>query len=60
MSKGIKIIDVGGVNCYLLEADDGFVLIDTGFSAKRKFLDDVLRKALDKSGEVPKKFNEEV
>ena len=28
----MEIIDVGGVNCYLIEADDGFVLIDTGFS----------------------------
>jgi glyoxylase-like metal-dependent hydrolase (beta-lactamase superfamily II) len=56
MSKGIKIIDVGGVNCYLLEADDGFVLIDTGFSAKRMFLDEVLKKALNKPGEVPKKL----
>ena len=34
MSKGIEIIDVGGVNCYLLEADDGFVLIDTGIFRK--------------------------
>ena len=56
MSKGIKIIDVGGVNCYLLEADDGFVLIDSGFSTKRKFLDKVLKKALNKPGEAPKKL----
>jgi glyoxylase-like metal-dependent hydrolase (beta-lactamase superfamily II) len=56
MSKGIKIIDVGGVNCYLLEADDGFVLIDTGFSAKCMFLDEVLKKALNKPGEIPKKL----
>ncbi len=46
MSKGVEIIDVGGVNCYLLEADDGFALIDTGFSTKRMFLDEVLKKAL--------------
>lgn len=56
MSESIKIIDVGGVNCYLLEADDGFVLIDTGFSAKRLFLDEVLKKALNKPGELPKKL----
>ena len=56
MSKGVEIIDVGGVNCYLLEADDGFVLIDTGFSTKRMFLDEVLKKALNKPGEVPKKL----
>ena len=56
MSKGIEKIDVGGVNCYLLEADDGFVLIDTGFPAKRMFLDVVLKKALNKPGEVPNKL----
>ncbi|MDW7662559.1 MAG: MBL fold metallo-hydrolase [Bacillota bacterium] len=56
MSKGIEKIDVGGVNCYLLEVDDGFVLIDTGFPAKRMFLDEVLKKALNKPGEVPKKL----
>ncbi|ADY14248.1 MBL fold metallo-hydrolase [Sphaerochaeta globosa] len=56
MSKGIEIIDVGGVNCYLIEADDDFVLIDTGFSTKRMFLDEVLKKAINKPGEVPKKL----
>ena len=56
MSKGIELIDVGGVNCYLLEADYGFVLIDTGFSAKRMFLDEVLKKALNKPGELTKKL----
>ena len=56
MSKGIEVIDVGGVNCYLLEADDGFVLIDTGFIAKRKYLDEVLNKVLNKPGESPKKL----
>jgi glyoxylase-like metal-dependent hydrolase (beta-lactamase superfamily II) len=56
MLKGIEIIDVGGVNCYLLEADDGFVLIDTGFLAKQMFLDEVLKKALNKPGEIPKKI----
>lgn len=56
MSKGLEIIDVGGVNCYLLEADDGFVLIETGFSAKCMFLDEVLKKALNKPTEVPKKL----
>ncbi len=56
MSKGIEKIDVGGVNCYLLEAEDGFVLIDTGFPAKRMFLDEVLKKELNKPGEVPKKL----
>ena len=31
----IKIISFGGVNCYLLTTDKGFVLIDTGFSKNR-------------------------
>ncbi len=52
----METIDVGGVNCYLLEAGDGYVLIDTGFSAKRKYLDGELRKALNRSGEVPKQL----
>lgn len=56
MTKGIEIIDVGGVNCYLLEADDGFILIDTGFPTKRKFLDEALKKTLNKQGGVPKKL----
>lgn len=38
MSKSIEIIDVGGVKCYLLEADDGFVLIDTDFPQNVSFL----------------------
>lgn len=56
MSKGIEIIDVGGVNCYLIKADDGFVLIDTGFSTKRTLLDEVLKKALNKPGKEPEKL----
>lgn len=56
MLKGMEIIDVGGVNCYLIEVDDGFVLIDTGFSTKCMFLDEVLKKALNMPGEVPKKL----
>ena len=56
MTKGIEIMDVGGVNCYLLEVDNGFVLIDTGFPTKRKFLDETLKKALNKSEEGPKKL----
>jgi hydroxyacylglutathione hydrolase len=35
MATQIKVINLGGVNCYLLSAGDGFVLIDTGFAGKR-------------------------
>ena len=30
---------LGGVNCYLIETDAGFILIDTGYSTSRNFLD---------------------
>ena len=32
MVQEIKTISFGGVNCYLLITEKGFVLIDTGFS----------------------------
>ena len=35
MLQGIEPIAFGGVNCYLLTTEKGFVLIDTGFSKKR-------------------------
>jgi hydroxyacylglutathione hydrolase len=35
MVQEIKTISFGGVNCYLLTTDEGFVLIDTGFSKNR-------------------------
>lgn len=56
MAKGIEIIDVGGVNCYLIEVENGFILIDTGFSTKRKFLDESLKKVLNKPGNEAKKL----
>lgn len=56
MAKGIEIIDVGGVNCYLLKAEDGYILIDTGFPGKRTLLVETIEKALKKSGEVPGKL----
>ncbi len=40
-----KAIDLGGVNCYLLSAGDGYVLVDTGFISKRRQLEDVLEGA---------------
>lgn len=37
-----QTIDLGGVNCYLIKTDDGFILIDTGFAAKRTALESAL------------------
>jgi len=37
-------IDLGGVNCYLLSADRGFVLIDTGSPQKRSVLEQELSR----------------
>ena len=39
LAHGITILSLGGINCYLLEADDGFVLIDTGLPSKRANLE---------------------
>jgi glyoxylase-like metal-dependent hydrolase (beta-lactamase superfamily II) len=38
MFPDIKAINLGGVNCYLTSCPHGFILIDTGFSAKRSLL----------------------
>ncbi|MFC1921333.1 MBL fold metallo-hydrolase [Chloroflexota bacterium] len=46
MSQEIKPIELAGVNCYLIKTDDGYVLIDTGFSFGRGGL----KKALEKEG----------
>jgi hydroxyacylglutathione hydrolase len=45
MSDAIKTLGLGGVNCYLLTAGDGFVLIDTGLATKRGALDTELARA---------------
>jgi hypothetical protein len=37
MTQEIKTINLGGVNCYLIKAGDGFILVDTGFSSKRAY-----------------------
>ena len=49
MTQEIKAINLGGVNCYLVKAGDGYILIDTGFSSKRAFLE----KELERAGVVP-------
>jgi hydroxyacylglutathione hydrolase len=35
MTQPITTIGLGGVNCFLLAASDGFVLVDTGLATKR-------------------------
>jgi len=45
MSLDIKTINLGGVNCYLAKGQGGFVLIDTGFSARRALLLSELKEA---------------
>jgi hydroxyacylglutathione hydrolase len=46
MNPEIKLINLGGVNCYLVKTGAGFVLIDTGFSFRRG----ALKKELEKQG----------
>lgn len=43
MPSEIKVIDLGGVNCYLIKANDSYLLIDTGFSNKRTALETELK-----------------
>jgi len=38
----VSIIELEKVNCYLIETEKGFILIDTGFSSKRSSIDDFL------------------
>lgn len=49
MTQGITTINLGGVNCYLAKAGDGYILIDTGFSSKRIKLE----KELESAGVMP-------
>jgi hydroxyacylglutathione hydrolase len=49
MTLEIKTINLGGVNCYLVKAGDGYILIDTGFSSKRAYLE----KELESAGVMP-------
>jgi len=49
MVQDIKTITFGGVNCYLLTTDTGFVLIDTGFSKNREDIE----KELQSVGCIP-------
>jgi glyoxylase-like metal-dependent hydrolase (beta-lactamase superfamily II) len=46
------VIDLGGVNCYLLAAGDGYILIDTGFSRKRAQLEKSLESKSCEPGKL--------
>ena len=52
MDAKVTTVNLGGVNCYLAECADGFVLIDTGFSLKRARLLKALQKAGCKPGNL--------
>jgi glyoxylase-like metal-dependent hydrolase (beta-lactamase superfamily II) len=52
MSQEIKTIDFGGINCYLIKAGDGYILIDTGFPAKCTDLEKELESAGCKPGSL--------
>jgi glyoxylase-like metal-dependent hydrolase (beta-lactamase superfamily II) len=45
MTQNIKTINLGGVNCFLVKAGEGFILIDSGVSNKRAVLDKELENA---------------
>ena len=49
MSQEIITINIMGVNCYLVHAGEGFVLIDTGFSFRRG----AIERELEKAGCIP-------
>ena len=53
MTSEIKIINLGGVNCYLAKTDVGYILIDTGFLSKRARLE----QELDAAGCQPGSLN---
>ena len=52
MHNLITTINFYGVNCYLMQSDTGYILIDNGFPAKRSFLDKELEKAGCKPGNL--------
>ncbi len=52
MIQEIKAIDLGGVNCYLIKANDGYLLVDTGYANKRTELEKQLENAGCKPGNL--------
>lgn len=52
MANEIAAINMGFVNCYLINAGDGFILVDTGFPGTGE----ALEKELEKAGCTPGKL----
>jgi len=52
MPHDIELIGLGGVNCFLLKARDGFVLVDSGFAARRGQLERRLETAGCRPGDL--------
>jgi hydroxyacylglutathione hydrolase len=52
MANEITIVNMGFVNCYLIKAGEGYILVDTGFPGTRE----TLEKELDKAGCTPGKL----
>ncbi len=52
MSTDMKVINLGGVNCFLLRAGDQFVLVDSGFISMRSQLVKELEAAGVKPGNL--------
>jgi hydroxyacylglutathione hydrolase len=52
MPHDLEIIGLGGVNCFLLKARDGFVLVDSGFAARRDRLERRLEAAGCRRGDL--------
>jgi hydroxyacylglutathione hydrolase len=48
----ITTINFGGVNAYLIKTDSCFILIDTGFPAKRAYLENVLKNSGCEPGDL--------
>lgn len=48
----IRTITAGGVNCYLVSAGDGFLLIDTGYAKSRAAVDEALQSAGCRAGNL--------
>lgn len=44
MDTKITTINFGGVNCYLLQSDTNYILIDNGIPAKWAYLEKELQK----------------